>query len=74
MLELKNVKVTVENNEIIKSVDLTVNKGEIHALVGPNGSGKSSLANAIVGKEIKINFKIIRFDHSLKKLNIRKIL
>ncbi len=51
MLELKNVKVTVENNEIIKSVDLTVNKGEIHALVGPNGSGKSSLANAIVGKE-----------------------
>ena len=51
MLELNNVKVTVENNEIIKSVDLTVNKGEIHALVGPNGSGKSSLANAIVGKE-----------------------
>ena len=51
MLELKNVKVTVEDNEIIKSVDLTVNKGEIHALVGPNGSGKSSLANAIVGKE-----------------------
>tara|TARA_A100001011_G_scaffold369063_1_gene424010 strand:- start:1629 stop:2315 length:687 start_codon:yes stop_codon:yes gene_type:complete len=51
MLELKNVKVTVENNEIIKSVDLNVKKGEIHALIGPNGSGKSSLANAIVGKE-----------------------
>jgi Fe-S cluster assembly ATP-binding protein len=51
MLELKNIKVTVDNNEIIKSVDLSVKKGELHALIGPNGSGKSSLANAIVGKE-----------------------
>ena len=51
MLELKNVKFKVEDNEIIKSVDLTIKKGEIHALIGPNGSGKSSLANAIVGKE-----------------------
>ena len=51
MLELKNVKVKVEDNEIIKSVNLTIKKGEIHALIGPNGSGKSSLANAIVGKE-----------------------
>tara|TARA_B100000073_G_C23713939_1_gene565239 strand:- start:1218 stop:1904 length:687 start_codon:yes stop_codon:yes gene_type:complete len=51
MLELKNIKVTVDSNEIIKSVDLSVKKGELHALIGPNGSGKSSLANAIVGKE-----------------------
>ena len=51
MLELKDIKVKVDDNEIIKGVNLNVKQGELHALIGPNGSGKSSLANAIVGKE-----------------------
>jgi Fe-S cluster assembly ATP-binding protein len=51
MLELKNIKVSVDNNEIIQDVSLDIKQGEIHALIGPNGSGKSSLANAIAGKE-----------------------
>ena len=48
-LEIKNLHVRAGEKEILKGLDLTVNKGEIHALMGPNGSGKSTLANVILG-------------------------
>ena len=51
MLKVKGLKVAVEGNEILKGIDLEVNKGEVHAIMGPNGSGKSTLANVTAGRE-----------------------
>jgi Fe-S cluster assembly ATP-binding protein len=48
-LEITNLHVSVDDKEILKGLDLTVGKGQVHALMGPNGSGKSTLANAIMG-------------------------
>ncbi len=48
-LEIKNLHVQAGDKQILKGLNLTVNHGEIHALMGPNGSGKSTLANAVMG-------------------------
>jgi len=47
--EFKDIHVGVEGKEVVKGVSLTINHGEIHAIMGPNGSGKSSLSNALMG-------------------------
>jgi Fe-S cluster assembly ATP-binding protein len=51
MLTVKNLHVKVEGKEILKGINLQINKGEIHAIMGPNGSGKSTFASVLVGKE-----------------------
>ena len=51
MLYINNLHASIEEREILKGINLTVNKGEVHAIMGPNGSGKSTLASVLAGKE-----------------------
>src|SRR5436853_6685441 len=65
--EIKDLRVSVEGREILKGVSLSVNKGEVHAVMGPNGSGKSTLSHTLMGHP---NYKVISGEVLFKGKNI----
>ncbi len=71
MLEISNLRAVIENNEILKGLDLKVNAGEVHAIMGPNGSGKSTLAKVIAGHpDYAVTEGRVELDVNLKKKNL----
>ena len=51
MLKIKDLKASINNRDILKGLNISINPGELHAIMGPNGSGKSTLANVLSGKD-----------------------
>ena len=63
MLEVKNLHVEIDGKKILNGLDLSVGKGEVHAIMGPNGSGKSTLAYVLAGKEdYEVTAGEVKFD------------
>nr|YP_009497459.1 iron-sulfur cluster formation ABC transporter [Biddulphia tridens]AWT40172.1 iron-sulfur cluster formation ABC transporter [Biddulphia tridens] len=67
ILEIKNLKASINDNEILKNFTLSINKGEIHAIMGPNGSGKSTFSKILVGHPA---YKVLKGEIRFKGLNI----
>ncbi len=74
MLEIKNLKAGIEGKEILKGINLTVNPGEVHAIMGPNGSGKSTLSKVIAGHpQYQVTEGSIDYEVNFKKINLAAI-
>ena len=69
-LEIKNLHVSIEGKEILKGLSLTINQGEIHAIMGPNGTGKSTLAYTLMGHP---NYTVTEGEIILKGQNVLEL-
>src|SRR5512133_835552 len=69
-LEIKNLHVSIEDKEILKGLSLTINQGEIHAIMGPNGTGKSTLAYTLMGHP---NYKVTEGEIIFKGQNVLEL-
>jgi Fe-S cluster assembly ATP-binding protein len=73
MLNIKNLKVSVENKLILNDLNLKINLGEVHAIMGPNGSGKSTLANVLSGKKgYEIQGEILFDESSINDITVEE--
>ena len=73
MLEIKNLKATINNKQILNGLNLIIKPGEVHAIMGPNGSGKSTLANVLSGKSgYEITGELNFLGENLKNLAVEK--
>ena len=70
MIDIKNLKVSVEEKEILKGINLEIPEGEVHAIMGRNGSGKSTLANTLAGNE---KFEVIDGSIHMNGLDITEM-
>ena len=67
MLEIKNIQARIDDKDILNGINLSINPGEVHAIMGPNGSGKSTLASVITGKE---DYEITKGEILFEKLSL----
>ena len=70
LLEIKDLQVLINNNEILKNLNLKINKGEIHAIMGPNGSGKSTFSKVLAGHPA---YSVLNGDIFFKGLSILEL-
>ena len=70
LLSIKNLHASINGKEILKGINLEVNKGEVHAIMGPNGTGKSTLASVIAGREV---FEVTQGEIIYKNKNLLKL-
>lgn len=75
LLNIKSLKIEVKNKEILKGLNLRINKGEVHVIMGPNGAGKSTLANALMNnpKYIRTDGDIVFDERNINELKTDEI-